>query len=75
MPTNEILNHTKARLARAHRTYGANSPEVAEARRDFNAAKLETYVVRVVGEAPDLTPAQRDRIAALLRPADGGRVA
>ncbi|MCI1787431.1 MAG: hypothetical protein LKI58_05100 [Actinomyces sp.] len=43
-----------------------------EARRDLAAAKIEDYVSRVVAEAPPLTPAQRDRIAALVK-AGGAR--
>jgi excisionase family DNA binding protein len=40
------------------------------------ATKIEDYVRRVVAAAPPLTPAQADRIAALLRPTgDGGRAA
>ena len=40
------------------------------------ATKIEDYVRQVVAAAPPLTPAQADRIAALLRPAgDGGHAA
>jgi len=38
-----------------------------ELRRDFAAEKLAEYVKRTVDAAPPLTPAQRDRIAVLLR--------
>lgn len=34
---------------------------------DHAASKIAAYVQRVVAEAPPLTPAQRDRIAVLLR--------
>jgi len=40
---------------------------VVGAERDLAAAKLADYVAKVVDAAPPLTPAQRDRIAALLR--------
>ncbi|MCI1788621.1 MAG: hypothetical protein LKI58_11280 [Actinomyces sp.] len=46
--------------------------DVTTARRDLAAAKIEDYVSRVVAEAPPLTPAQRDRIAALVK-AGGAR--
>jgi hypothetical protein len=38
------------------------------ARRDLAAERLAEHVKRVVDSAPPLTTAQRDRIAALLRP-------
>ena len=65
------LQATKSAIGVAVRQ---GDPErITLARRDHAAAKLETYVERVVADAPPLTPAQRDRIAALLRPAGGGR--
>lgn len=45
---------------------------IEEARRNLAAEKMAGYVARIVAEAPPLTDAQRDRIAALLRPAGGG---
>ncbi len=41
--------------------------DIEAARRNHAAAKLADYVAKVVAQAPPLTPAQRDRIAALLR--------
>lgn len=38
-----------------------------ELRRAYVAEKLAEHVAKVVAQAPPLTPAQRDRIAALLR--------
>lgn len=61
----------RARVASLTRTLGADAPEVIEARRSLKAIRLEEYVARVVAEAPPLTDAQRDRIAALLRPVGG----
>lgn len=46
--------------------------DATEIRRDLAASRIEDYVARVVDAAPPLTPEQRDRIAALLRPAGGG---
>jgi hypothetical protein len=63
-------------LASAHGTYAAlkrhhpKSPDVVHAARDLAAAKLADYISRVVDAAPPLTPAQRDRLALLLKPAD-----
>jgi hypothetical protein len=42
--------------------------EVRDARRDYYATALEDYIKKVVDLAPPLTPAQRDRLALLLRP-------
>jgi hypothetical protein len=38
----------------------------------MSAADYAAHIARVVAEAPPLSPAQRDRISALLRPAGGG---
>lgn len=43
----------------------------ALARRDLAAAKIESYVAKVVAEAPPLSPEQRDRLAMLFRPSGG----
>ncbi len=59
--------HERAVLARRTRTHGTSHPAVDEARRDFRAARLAEHVAKVVAQAPPLTPAQRDRIAVLLR--------
>lgn len=40
---------------------------VREARRDLAAAKLEQHISAIVATAPPLTPAQRAKLAALLR--------
>ena len=48
------------------------SADVTELRRQLKAERLEEYVARVVAAAPPLTPAQRDRLALLLR---GGEAA
>ena len=41
-------------------------PEKIEARRALRAAKLESYVLKVISDAPPLTNEQAARIAALL---------
>ena len=48
-----------------------SASQAAEARVDFRALKLEDHVRKVVAEAPPMSDAQRERIAALLR-AGGG---
>ncbi|MCR4488491.1 hypothetical protein NUV33_05245 [Micrococcus luteus] len=58
----------RGRVASLTRSRPADDPQLIEARRDLAAAKLDAYVKRVLAEAPPLTDAQRDRIAALLRP-------
>lgn len=62
----------RARVASLSRSRSTDDPELIEARRNLKAERLADYVARVVAEAPSLTDAQRDRIAALLRPARGG---
>jgi hypothetical protein len=56
------------RVAATERHHGPDDPRLPELRRDLRAAALEEHVRKIVGEAPELTPAQRDHIAALLRP-------
>lgn len=58
----------RGRVASLTRSRPADDPELIEARANLAAEKLAEYVARVVAEAPPLTDAQRDRIAALLRP-------
>ncbi len=63
----------RAQLARAerqvirHPDQPAHAALVLELRREYAAEKLAAYVAEVVGQAPPLTPAQRDKIAVLLR--------
>ncbi len=69
----EALATRRAELARAERQKRLNPGDpgrvehASQLRRDYAAEKLAEYVVKVVAQAPPLTPAQRDRIAALLR--------
>ncbi len=75
MPETSLADR-RAEIARAQRQVNLHpdQPErterVLKLRRDYAAEKLAAYVNAVVAKAPPLTPAQRDRIAALLR---GGR--
>ena len=62
--------HERAVLARRTREVGADHPTVADARRDFRAARLAAYIEKVVAQAPPLTNEQRDRLALLLRGGD-----
>jgi hypothetical protein len=66
------LHHQRARVAALRRHRGPHDPEAVAAARDLAADSLAAHVARVVAQAPPLTPAQRDRIAALLRPAAAG---
>ncbi len=45
----------------------SSNEQVAAAGRDVAVTDLETYIQRVVDEAPPLSPNQRDRLALLLR--------
>ena len=62
----------RARVAALTRSRTPDDPALVEARRTLAAENLAAYIERVVAEAPPLTSAQRDRIAALLRPIPGG---
>ena len=44
-----------------------HSPDAVEARRELTAERIAAYVQRVLADAPELTPEQRDRLALLLR--------
>jgi len=59
----------RARLA-ARTRHHPNAPETIELARDFKAERLAEYIERVVDMAPPLTPAQRDKLALLLRGGD-----
>ncbi len=60
-----MWTHTRSAIALAKK----NDPnaDVTDLRRQLRAERLADYVAKVVAEAPPLTPAQRDRIAVLLR--------
>jgi hypothetical protein len=57
----------RSRLGNAVQLHGKDSPQAAQARVDFRALKLEDHVRKVIGEAPPMSDAQRERIASLLR--------
>jgi len=57
----------RARVASLSRFRTPDDPDLAKARLDLRAECLAEHVAKVVAEAPPLTPAQRDRIAILLR--------
>lgn len=61
----------RARVASLSRSRAADDPDLIEARRNLKAERLAEHIARVVADAPPLTPAQRDRLAGLLR-AGGG---
>jgi hypothetical protein len=60
--------HERARIAALTRSRSADDPDLVNARRNLKAERLADYITRVVDAAPPLTPAQRDRLALLLRP-------
>lgn len=55
----------RAKLAAATRHHP--DEDHTNLQRELAAAKLESYVARIVAEAPPLTPEQLDRVSALLR--------
>ena len=76
MSTSTESRRQRAKLGRATREHGPKSPEAANARRDFNAARIEDHIRALVADAPPLTVEQRTRIVRLLkagRPNAGSR--
>jgi hypothetical protein len=61
----------RAKVAGLSRDRNPNDPELVAARGDLKAERLAEYIRKVVDAAPPLTPAQRDRLAILLRPVGG----
>lgn len=57
----------RARVASLTRSRAADDPDLIEARRNLRAERLADHIAKVVAEAPPLTEAQKDRLAALLR--------
>lgn len=56
----------RARVASLSRSRADDDPDLVEARRNLKAERLALYITRVVDAAPELSPAQRDRLALLL---------
>ncbi|WP_029108544.1 hypothetical protein [Mycobacterium sp. URHD0025] len=50
----------------------ADSPELDNAKRDLNAARIAAFIERQLAQAPPLTQAQRDQLAELLKPVRRG---
>lgn len=61
----------RARVASLTRSRNDDDPDLIAARINLKAARLEDHIRNIVDSAPPLTAAQRDRIAALLRPTGG----
>jgi hypothetical protein len=60
----------RAKLAANKRHYPEANHDTLS--RNLAEANLAAYITRVVDAAPPLTPEQRDKLAALLRPVGGG---
>ncbi len=59
--------HERARIASLSRSRTPDDPELVDARRNLRAERLADYITKTVDAAPPLTPAQRDRLALLLK--------
>lgn len=57
----------RARVASLSRSRTPDDPDLLNARRNLKAERLAAYVEQKLAEAPPLTPAQRDRLALLLK--------
>lgn len=57
----------RARIAGLSRDRSPDDPDLAEARQNLRAAKLEAHIQKAVAEASPLSDEQRDRIVAILR--------
>jgi hypothetical protein len=66
---NPQTRKTVARIAASAR-WGNTSPELDRERTEYAAERLAAYIEKIVAQAPPLTPAQRDRLALLLRGGD-----
>ncbi|MER5674799.1 hypothetical protein [Pseudonocardia alni] len=58
----------RARIAGLTARHGADHPRTRAANRDFRALALEDYIRAELEKAPPLSPAQRTKLANLLRP-------
>ncbi len=65
-PLSEVIQ-ARSRLGVACRVHRDDPEKITDARRELAVAKIAEYVARTVAEAPPLSPAQRDRLAILLR--------
>lgn len=62
-----VTLHHRGRVAALTRSRTSDDPELIEARRDLRAEGLAEHIERTVAAAPPLSPAQVDRLSALLR--------
>lgn len=67
--------HERAVVAGLKRRRAEDDPEVVEAVRALQQARLDEHIERLVASAPPLSEAQRSRLAVLLRSNPGGEVA
>lgn len=66
------IYQARAKVAALSRSRTNLDPDLLDARRALAAASLGEHIRRVVDAAPPLTVAQREHLAALLRPTSGG---
>ena len=65
-PTDPVVA-ARALLARAYRHYNRDDTEgLADARRNYTAAKLEAHIREALAEATPLTQGQRSELALLI---------
>ena len=62
------MSWTQTRSQIAHAKRRDPNADVTDLKAQLKAERLADYIARVVDTMPPLTPAQRDRLALLLRP-------
>lgn len=68
VPISPKSRAARSRLAGSARATGPDSPQTADARRDYHAARLADYIRDTLAKAPPLTDEQRATLAELLSP-------
>ena len=67
MSTDSLVFHYSGQVGALSRSRPDTDPDLVAARRNLKTEKLAAHIKRVVDEAPELTPEQRERLAQILR--------
>jgi hypothetical protein len=72
MPATPAVAHARARVMSLKKHHPQGGETVDAAVTDLRELVLEQHIRKAVDAAPPLTDQQKARLAALLRPSDGG---